>query len=109
MGVLLTRRWRPAGSMTGSPRTAQRGGRSPRAACTGFDLTFAAPKSVSLLRARARTTSWKRRMQAAHHKGIDAAMTYLHEHAGYTRVHNPRTGRKDLQRLPGLVGDRLSA
>ena len=31
-------------------------------------------------------------------------MAYLHEHAGYTRVHNPVTGNKDLQRLPGLVG-----
>ena len=30
-------------------------------------------------------------------------MTYLHEHAGYTRVHNPLTSNKDLQRLPGLV------
>ncbi len=30
-------------------------------------------------------------------------MTYLHQHAGYTRVHNPLTGDKDLQRLPGLV------
>jgi hypothetical protein len=43
-------------------------------------------------------------MLGAHQKGIDAAMTYLYEHAGYTRVHNPVTGRKDLQRLPGLVG-----
>jgi hypothetical protein len=30
-------------------------------------------------------------------------MIYLHEHAGYTRVHNPITDYKDLQRLPGLV------
>jgi hypothetical protein len=30
-------------------------------------------------------------------------MTYVHQHAGYTRVHNPLTGVKDLQRLPGLV------
>ena len=30
-------------------------------------------------------------------------MEYLHQHAGYTRVHNPITGNKDLQRLPGLV------
>jgi hypothetical protein len=28
-------------------------------------------------------------------------MAYLYEHAGYTRVHNPLTGKKDLQRLPG--------
>ena len=40
-------------------------------------------------------------MVMAHQKGIDAAMAYLYEHAGYTRVHNPLTGRKDLQRLPG--------
>ena len=30
-------------------------------------------------------------------------MEYLAAHAGYTRVHNPRTGEKDLVRLPGLV------
>jgi conjugative relaxase-like TrwC/TraI family protein len=40
----------------------------------------------------------------AHRRAVTAAMTYLHQHAGYTRVHNPRTGMKDLQRLPGLVG-----
>ncbi len=68
----------------------------------GFDLTFAAPKSVSLLRALTDDTGEKT-MLAAHQKGIDAAMTYLHEHAGYTRVHNPLTGAKDLARLPGLV------
>jgi conjugative relaxase-like TrwC/TraI family protein len=69
----------------------------------GFDLTFAAPKSVSLLRALTNDIGEKA-MAMAHQKGIDAAMTYLHEHAGYTRVHNPLTGKKDLQRLPGLVG-----
>jgi conjugative relaxase-like TrwC/TraI family protein len=69
----------------------------------GFDLTFAAPKSVSLLRALTDDVGEKA-MAAAHQKGIDAAMAYLHEHAGYTRVHNPLTGNKDLQRLPGLVG-----
>jgi hypothetical protein len=42
-------------------------------------------------------------MQAAHVRAVEAAMTYLHQHAGYTRVHNPLTGAKDLQRLPGLV------
>ncbi len=30
-------------------------------------------------------------------------MEYLAAHAGYTRVHNPRTGEKDLVRLPGLA------
>ena len=69
----------------------------------GFDLTFAAPKSVSLLRALTDDVGEKT-MAAAHQKGIDAAMAYLRAHAGYTRVHNPQTGQKDLQRLPGLVG-----
>jgi conjugative relaxase-like TrwC/TraI family protein len=69
----------------------------------GFDLTFAAPKSVSLLRALSGDVSEKA-VLAAHQRGIEAAMTYLHDHAGYTRVHNPVTGCKDLARLPGLVG-----
>jgi hypothetical protein len=30
-------------------------------------------------------------------------MEYLAAHAGYSPVHNPRTGEKDLVRLPGLV------
>ena len=68
----------------------------------GFDLIFAAPKSVSLLRALTDDVGEKV-MQAAHLKAVEAAMAYLHEHAGYTRVHNPVTGSKDLERLPGLV------
>jgi len=68
----------------------------------GFDLTFAAPNSVSLLRALTDDVGEKI-MVMAHSKGIEAATIYLHEHAGYTRVHNPQTGKKDLQRLPGLV------
>lgn len=63
----------------------------------GFDLTFAAPKSVSLLRALTDDIGEKV-MRAAHLRAVDAAMTYLHQHAGYTRVHNPLTGTKDLQR-----------
>ncbi|KUI22699.1 MobF family relaxase [Mycobacterium sp. GA-2829] len=68
----------------------------------GFDLVFAAPKSVSLLRALTDDVAEKV-LQAAHSRAVTAAMTYLHQHAGYTRVHNPATGNKDLQRLPGLV------
>jgi conjugative relaxase-like TrwC/TraI family protein len=58
---------------------------------------------VSLLRALSDDIGEKA-MAMAHQKGIDAAMAYLHEHAGYTWVHNPLSGNKDLQRLPGLVG-----
>ena len=68
----------------------------------GFDLTFAAPKSVSLIRALTDDIAEKV-LATAHTKAVQAAMGYLHRHAGYTRVHNPITGNKDLQRLPGLV------
>ena len=39
----------------------------------------------------------------AHAAALSEAMEYLAAHAGYTPVHNPRTGEKDLVRLPGLV------
>lgn len=68
----------------------------------GVDLTFCAPKSVSLLRAFGSDVVQKAVLDA-HNAGVKAALEYLHQHAGYTRVHNKVTGMKDLQRLPGLV------
>ena len=68
----------------------------------GFDLTFAAPKSVSLLRALTDDVGEKV-MAQAHLRAVNAAVAYLHAHAGYTRVHNRLGGTKDLHRLPGLV------
>ncbi|WP_084247767.1 MobF family relaxase [Mycobacterium avium] len=68
----------------------------------GFDLTFCAPKSMSLLRALGDDVTDKA-VADAHAHAMREAMTYLAAHAGYTRVHNPRTGRKDLVRLPGIV------
>lgn len=68
----------------------------------GFDLTFCAPKSMSLLRALGDDVTDKA-VADAHAYAIGEAMKYLAEHAGYTRVHNPHTGRKDLVRLPGIV------
>jgi len=70
----------------------------------GYDLTFAAPKSVSLMRALLDDDVTEKIIAEAHMKAVNAAMEYLSQHAGYTRVHNPVTGEKDLQRLPGLVG-----
>ena len=64
----------------------------------GFDLTFSAPKSVSLIRALTDDIAEKV-LASAHTRAVHAAMEYLHRHAGYTRVHNPITGNKDLQRL----------
>lgn len=68
----------------------------------GFDLTFCAPKSVSLVRAFGDDVIDKA-VTAAHQTAISEALEYLAQHAGYTRVHNPITGLKDLQKLPGLV------
>ena len=68
----------------------------------GFDLTFCAPKSVSLVRAFGGDVLDKA-VSAAHQTAITEALEYLADHAGYTRVHNPITGLKDLQKLPGLV------
>ena len=52
---------------------------------------------------------WPRRSPTRTPPRLVEAMEYLADHAGYTRVHNPRTGEKDLVRLPGLVADRLPA
>ncbi|TXI56466.1 MobF family relaxase [Mycolicibacterium mageritense] len=68
-----------------------------------FDLTIAAPKSVSLMRAMTDPTTEKI-MGAAHRVAAQAAFDYIGKHAGYTRVFNPLTGKNDLERLPGVVG-----
>jgi hypothetical protein len=36
-----------------------------------------------------------------HNEGVAAAMEYLNDHAGDTRIHKNITGKKDLVRLPG--------
>lgn len=69
----------------------------------GFDLTFCAPKSVSLIRAIRADDVTDKAIAHAHATATSEAMEYLATHAGYTRVHNPATGEKDLVRLPGLV------
>ena len=68
----------------------------------GFDLTFAAPKSVSLIRSLTDDIAEKV-LATAHTRAVAAAMVYLHQHAGYTRGYNRVTGNRDLHRLPGLV------
>lgn len=68
-----------------------------------FDLTFCAPKSLSLLRALRADDVGAKAITDAHTTALAEAMEYLSAHAGYTRVHNPVTGEKDLVRLPGSV------
>jgi conjugative relaxase-like TrwC/TraI family protein len=69
----------------------------------GFDLTFCSPKSVSLVRALRTDDVVAKAIADAHTTALSEAMEYLAAHAGYTRVHSPRTGEKDLVRLPGLA------
>ena len=70
----------------------------------GFDLTFCAPKSVSLVRAlRGDDDVLSKAIADAHTTAIAEAIEYLSAHAGYTRIHNPHTGEKDLVHLPGLA------
>ncbi|MDM4141917.1 MULTISPECIES: MobF family relaxase [Mycobacterium] len=69
----------------------------------GFDLTFCAHKSVSLLRALRADDVVSKAIADAHTSALAEALAYLSVHASYTRIHNPRTGEKDLVRLPGLV------
>jgi len=69
----------------------------------GFDLTFAAPKSVSVIRALKADDVVSKGIADAHTTALAEAMEYLAVHAGYTRVHNPLTEQKDLVHLPGLV------
>ena len=69
----------------------------------GFDLTFCAPKSVSLVRALRGDDVVTKAIADAHTTALSEAMEYLAAHAGYTRIHNPNTGEKDLVRLPGLA------
>lgn len=86
-----------------TPNSAQGRGFGQRGV-HGFDLTFCAPKSVSLLRAlRGDDDVLTKAIADAHSTAIAEAMEYLTDHAGYTRIHNADTGEKDLVRLPGLA------
>ena len=69
----------------------------------GFDLTFCAPKSVSLVRALRADEVVSKAIADAHTTALAEAMEYIAMHAGYTRVHNPQTGEKDLVRPSPMV------
>ena len=69
----------------------------------GYDLTFAAPKELSILRALG-DDGIEKVVLEAHQLGVRAAMEYAASHVAYTRVSNPDDPtRKDLVRLPGLA------
>jgi hypothetical protein len=61
---------------------------------------------VSLLRALKADDVGAKAFADAHACALAEAMQYLSAHAGYSRVHDPCTGVKDLVRLPGLGAGR---
>ena len=98
-GAELVARWLDDGIAPNGARGRAFGERGVH----GFDLTFCAPKSVSLARALRTDDVVAKAVADAHAAALSEAMEYLAAHAGSTRVHNPRTGEKDLVRLPGLT------
>lgn len=75
----------------------------------GFDLTFCAPKSVSLIRAIRADDVADKAIADAHAIAIGEAMEYLASHAGYSRVHNPATGGEGPRSASRFGGDCLPA
>ena len=61
-------------------------GRAPKeSGVPGFDLTFCAPKSVSMLWGLTDDAAVRRAVDEAHAEAVGKALSYLSEHAGYTR------------------------
>ena len=104
-----TPRWWRAGSTTASRRTARAGARSVQRGVHGFDLTFCAPKSVSLVRALRTDDVVAKAIADAHTTAMAEAMEYL---AAACRLH---PGAQPGHRGEGsgaparFGGDRLSA
>ena len=91
---MVGRRCGAVGGLRPSPRQEERGAR--------VRLDVLRPE-VGVVGARVRRRRVDKAVSAAHQTAIAEALEYLSDHAGYTRVHNPITGLKDLQKLPGLV------
>lgn len=72
----------------------------------GFDLTFCAPKSVSLLWGMGADSSVRSIIDEAHQAAVSQALDYLSEHAGYTRKQDPAASKKRLilEKLAGISG-----
>ncbi|WP_246817371.1 MobF family relaxase, partial [Corynebacterium sp. HMSC071B10] len=72
----------------------------------GFDLTFCAPKSVSLLWAMGDDSDVRGIVDEAHQAAVNQALDYLSEHAGYTRKQDPTVSQKRLiiEKLAGISG-----
>jgi conjugative relaxase-like TrwC/TraI family protein len=65
----------------------------------GWDLTFSAPKSVSMLWARA-DMDIRQAIQAAQQRAVEQALGFIEQHAAYTRRGQ---GGKIQERVAGLI------
>jgi hypothetical protein len=68
----------------------------------GIDMTFCAPKSLSLLRAYGDDVVQKAVLDA-HNTGVREAVEYVHKHAGYTRVHNNTRAPQRLRKPAAMT------
>lgn len=87
-----------------TPSEKSLGRRPGKTGVPGFDLTFCAPKSVSLVWGFADNET-KKIVDDAHSKAVSVALAYLSEHAGYTRRasdHDPEL--MILDRVSALSG-----
>ena len=83
------------------PSTGDRLAAHPARKVPGFDLTFRAPKSVSLLWALADDRRVAEEVREAHDAAVAAAVGYLEREAGWTRR---GAGGAEAVRVEGFVG-----
>ena len=92
---------RPGRPRPGDGDQLVRGPGEARSRTPGFDLTFSAPKSVSLLFALGDPRQLAPRRWRSHERAVEAALAYLEDHAAFLR-----RGAGGAERVPalGLVG-----
>lgn len=73
----------------------------------GYDLTFCAPKSASVLWGLVEDESVRASVDAAHENAVARGLEYLQSHAGYTRKSDPANpAAMVLEKVVGLSGVR---
>ena len=73
----------------------------------GFDMTFCAPKSASMLWGLTDDPGVRDAVNDAHEKAVAQALRYLETHASYTRIATPgNNNEKIIEKMLGLSGVR---